>query len=481
MEYSMYDNLARDRFASKLAKSGCGASLRSARLLAQGRLEALATRIEKIRPFSSILDPAMLHSLSLWVLLVPSCVCVFTFFPTFLLAQETRDFGVPLAPPDPLTELAITLKLTSDDAMPANGVPLTDDPAIFEKLVVHAKQAGYNTLYCAFRDYRLELCRKHGVKLMIDVLAGDAATRTDIRQPAQREKLRKICEKLQGDNAVWGYNLCHGPLDRFAPEGSDAINQCLALLRTWDSSHPVWVASSAYPPLDKIQGTAGVLACVANPADRDLESCDQTLAEGFALSQTRIDVLGRTFVSNGDGRRLRYAINTSLASGVKAIYWTDAGPLNAQTGELDASHPLLSLLREIGPLAHEIAEIDRPQAVYATSKALGDAPKMPGTETRHLSPIPVDCWAQVVSGEAIVGFFKYDSGYEALLVANRSAQRPQRMVFEVNASGDTAPSVELLNRKTGQWDKLTVNNNRFEFNVTPGGGELLRLLGVATD
>ena len=53
------------------------------------------------------------------------------------------------------------------------------DPAEFEKLLVNLKDAGYNAIHCVYKDWRLPLCRKHGVRMMIDVLAhGDDATRS---------------------------------------------------------------------------------------------------------------------------------------------------------------------------------------------------------------------------------------------------------------------------------------------------------------
>ena len=390
-------------------------------------------------------------------------------------AAEPKDFGVPLAPPEPFDEFAVAINFGY-----GQGLKETDDPATFEKLIVNIKKAGYNTIYCVYKDYRLELCRKHGVKMMIDVLAGNDDAKTDVRRLEQREALRKLCEKLREDKAVWGYNLWNERLDRFAPGGMDAMHECLALLRTWDPTHPVWVGTYFAYFLDRVQGTPGVLAYYDYHWDRGLGLNYNTLTTCRKVCSTRVDYFGRWILVNPDTRKSLYTINTSIAHGMKVMIWFIKGAVDPQTGELNENHEHLNVHAEIRNLYHEIAAIDKPQAVYSTptTRTMDDKEKQSDVP-RPLTPFPDDCWVKVVCGEAIVGLFKYDEGYDALYVANHNAFRPQSMTIQVKPAGEKEPSVEMFDRKTAQWKKLPLQEGRFSFELYAGGGELLRLLGVA--
>src|SRR5579871_975000 len=50
------------------------------------------------------------------------------------------------------------------DRMPAAG-------ADFERLLQALKEGGFNVIHCTYTEARLALCRKHGVKIMVDLLA----------------------------------------------------------------------------------------------------------------------------------------------------------------------------------------------------------------------------------------------------------------------------------------------------------------------
>ncbi len=102
------------------------------------------------------------------------------------------------------------------------GDHFSNDPKGFENLLITMRKSGCNTIHCVYRDWRVDLCRKHGVKMMIDVLAWKEGGGTDIRKPEQRETVKKICMKVRGDDAVWGYNLWNEALPHFGnPDGKD--------------------------------------------------------------------------------------------------------------------------------------------------------------------------------------------------------------------------------------------------------------------
>jgi hypothetical protein len=390
---------------------------------------------------------------------------------------KPKDFGVPLAPPDPLDEFTVAINFGY-----GQGPKESDDPAVFEKLLVNLKKAGYNTIYCVYRDWRLELCRKHNVKMMIDVLAHHDGAKTDVRRAEQRETVRKICEKVRGDKAVWGYNLWNERLDRFAPGGLDAMHENLALLRKWDPTHPVWVGTYLGYFLDRVHGTAGVLAYYDYHWSRGLGLHYNTITHCHKLCQTRADVFGRWILVNSDTRKSLYTINTSIAHGMKVMIWFIKGAVDPNTGELNANHEHLKVHSEIRNLYHEIAEIGKPMAVYSTpmTRTMDDKPRQNKDVPRPLTTFPDDHWAQITSGEAFVGVFKYDSGADALYVANHNAFRGQKMTISLKSAAGAKPNVAMFNRADSGWKKLEVQDGSFSFDLGPGLGELLRITGVAS-
>ena len=66
------------------------------------------------------------------------------------------------------------------------------------------KKTGFNTIHCVYRPWRLPLCRKHGVKMMVDILAWKDDVKMDIRRPKQRPDVEAMCRKLRGSDAIWG-------------------------------------------------------------------------------------------------------------------------------------------------------------------------------------------------------------------------------------------------------------------------------------
>src|SRR5262245_434329 len=70
----------------------------------------------------------------------------------------------------------------------------------FEKFLLRIKEAGFNVVYCNHTDARLALCKKHGMRMMVDLLAGEHHV---YKSP---EKAKELCEKLKNNPDVWGYN-----------------------------------------------------------------------------------------------------------------------------------------------------------------------------------------------------------------------------------------------------------------------------------
>ncbi len=390
--------------------------------------------------------------------------------------KERKDFGIPLTPPDPQDEFVVAINFGY-----GQGLKESDDPKIFEKLLVNAKKAGYNTIYCVYRDWRVELCRKHKMRMMIDILAHHDDAKTDVRRKEQRETVKKICEKVKGDKAVWGYNLWNERLDKFAPGGIDAMHENLALLRKWDPTHPVWVGTYLGYFLDRVQGTAGTLAYYDYHWSRGLGLHYNTITHLHKLCQTRADNWGRWILVNPDPRKSLYTINTSIAHGMKVMIWFIKGAVDPKTGELDPKHEHLKVHAEIRHLYREIAAIGKPRAVYSTpmTRTMDDKPG-PGTVPRPLKAFPKEEWAQVISGEAFVGIFKYDSGEDALYIANHNALKPQKMVLSLAPAKGKQVKVEMFDRAKGGWKPLKLDGSKVSFDLGPGLGELLKITGAAS-
>jgi hypothetical protein len=400
-------------------------------------------------------------------------VCL-AIMPQLVAQKKQKDFGVPLAPPDPLEEFAVAINFGY-----GQGPKESDDPVIFEKLLVNIKKAGYNTIYCVYRDWRLELCRKHKVKMMIDILAHHEGAKTDVRRTEQRETVRKICEKVRDDKAVWGYNLWNERLDKFAPGGIDAMHENLALIRKWDPSHPVWVGTYLGYFLDRVQGTAGILAYYDYHWSRGLGLHYNTITHCHKLCQNRADFFGRWILVNPDPRKSLYTINTSIAHGMKVMIWFIKGAVDPKTGELNVNHEHLKVHKEIRMLYKEIAELGKPMAVYSTpmTRTMDDKERAKDVP-RPLTAFPDDHWATVTSGEAFVGVFKYDTGEDALYIANHNALRAQNMVISLNPAQEKDVHVEMFNRAKGGWIDMKPKGNSVSFDLGAGLGELLRITGV---
>ena len=86
-------------------------------------------------------------------------------------------------------------------------------------------------VHCTYTEKRLDLCKKHGVKMMLDLLAPDVH---HVYKSA--DKARAVCEKLRGNPNVWGYNIWN---DRFAKSG-ERRRRDINTVRGWDPTHPAY-------------------------------------------------------------------------------------------------------------------------------------------------------------------------------------------------------------------------------------------------
>jgi len=388
-----------------------------------------------------------------------------------ILAALASAAPIP-APPAPETFASVfTVGYGTVDHLPK-------DEATFEKLLESAKEAGYNTIYCVYRDWRVELCRKHGIRMMIDVLAWKEDAGTDIRREGQREKVKAICERVRGDRAVWGYNLWNERAD-FYLGGLKGLNEDLARLREWDPTHPVWVGTYRNYFMDQIEGNPGVFGYYDYHWQRGMEWNLTLLAANSAFVASRGACLGR-WLMNSDYERNSYTLNTSIAHGLKVVLWFIGGALDPKTGALDAGHHHVRIGREMRALYPELAAIGRPIAVFSTptTRTADDREKEKGIP-KPMAEFPEDHWVRVLGGEAVLGFFRYPGGDDAIYVANHNAFAGQSMVLAIRREKTAA--VRMFDRLGGSWRTLERDGETVRFPLGPGGGELLRLAPARTE
>jgi len=188
-------------------------------------------------------------------------------------------------------------------------------------------------------------------------------------------------------------------------------------------------------------------------------------------------VIGRWMLGS-DYNRNSYTLNTSIAFGLKVVIWFIGGPFDAE-GNIDPNHRfahLVTIGQEMDALYPELCKFKLPEVVYSTPtvKTADNKDKDKDVPWR-LAPFPEDYWMQVRDGEAVVGFFKYENGDDAVYVANHNAFAAQKMVLELRGPTVKGAKLELLNRDTAEWDAL--DSGMCVFDLRPGGGELLRVKG----
>ena len=351
------------------------------------------------------------------------------------------------------------------------------DPAAFEKLLMNLKGAGYNTIHCVYTDTRVELCRKHGMKIMIDVLAWKEGSETDIRRPAQQARVRAICRKVRNDAAVWGYNLWNERMDKFSPGGIGACNRLLYLLRKWDPTHPVWVGTYLNYFSGSLTTNPGCYGYYDYHWQRGMKWHFMLLNGWKRLMEKQDAYLGR-WILRTDYNKCMYTLNTSISYGLKTCIWFICGPWHPANPKWNDKHFLCRIGREMRQLWPELGKIGRPIEVYSTptTRAPGNQEKKKGIPTAR--PIPEDFWMQVKGGESLLGHFKYDGERDAVYVANHNALAAQKMVIKFKA-GDNgrAVKVEMFDRKTGKYVVMKPSGGAVAFDLGPGAGELLRVSG----
>jgi hypothetical protein len=352
------------------------------------------------------------------------------------------------------------------------GDKMPKDDASFEDLLKKIKAADFNVIHCPYTDKRLELCKKHGIKMMVDLLFAEHHI---YQNP---EKAKALCEKLKGNPDVWGYNIWNDNFGKTVEGRKRDINN----VRTWDPTHPAF--SGTY----RANGMNGL----TNPDifgyydfhwKRGTKYHFPHMLAYSNWAKER-DAWFYTWLSatsglsgKGNYNRSLWSANTGIACGLKGIMWFLGDDLMKNNEWTENGQDIIKVHREIAPLRKELVKLQNPTAIYTTAitKTMNNDP-VPDMK-KNVYPVglesrafPADFWLQPSRGEFIVGVCQDDQKRDCVFVANNNAYAEQQAVLKFAREG----KVEIFNRKESRWQPAELREGAVQITLTPGGGELLR-------
>ncbi len=349
------------------------------------------------------------------------------------------------------------------DQMPA-------EDAQFEHLLKTIKGLGFNVIHATYTAERLALCRKHGIKMMIDVLSG-----TDHHVWATPVKWKQTAISLRGNADVWGYNQWNDPFGNEA----GTLRTHVRSLRLWDSTHPAFCGTYQWP------AAAAITNCDMpgyydfhwkRGVDNHLRNCRTYMTAARKNNCMWGTWLSATSGKEGDERvsRSLWSANIAMAFGCKAFLWflgqdvIDEKTLTVKPGASDFA----AINEEIMPLKSEIMKIGTPAAVYSSliTRDMFDKPVAGDAPAPGMQLFPDTFIVQPLSGEFIAGVFDEKPGSVMLFVANYNAYARQSAKLKFTGTG----AVLIYDRREALWWKLQTSDGVVEFPLAPGGGELLR-------
>ena len=404
-------------------------------------------------------------------------VCVsLTFSRPCVAAERTIDgsaSGIPEkidTPPAVPKEFAFTFSMPYGQA---DEFPW--EPEEFDRMLGLLKSAGYNTVHCPYTDWRHELFKKHKMRMMVDVLAWKPPVEADIRDPGQRPKVKEMCEKIKGSDAIWGYNLWNERLDWCG--SFENLDAWIRMLRTWDPTHPVWVGTYRYLYSEHFPTNPGVHGWYDYHWARGMGWNFKMLNFYRGIAEKRKGTMGKWLLIHDYNRNL-YTLNTSIAHGVKTVLWFIGGPYAPRepdkTKRWGEDNHLVRIGRHMQPLYGLIGEMGLPMAVYSTSTRRTEAnlDKVEGMPA-DTAAFPEDHWLQIKQGEVVCGFFKLPDNSEIVWVANHNAYAWQGVVAAIRQEKDTELIVSMFDRQKHEWVKYGAADD-FNFPVPPADACVLR-------
>jgi len=350
------------------------------------------------------------------------------------------------------------------------GDRLPQEPDDFEKLILACKAAHFNVVLCKYTPWRAETCRKHNMKIMVDLLVADHHVYRNL------DGARSLCESLRDSDVVYAYHLWSDRVGGKVAGRSRDINS----VHQWDPNHPTYVGDYHARAIGGLENPD-----IIGYYDFHWKRLGhfRHLHRAWAAAQ-KANVPFLKYADGAPGRvgignynRVLYTITTSIAFGLKGYTYHYTGGIDTNTWTWQTlGEDLKRVNAEVAPLGPELMKIGLPTAVYSTpiTKTAKDrptgspAPVVPP----EFKPVPEDHWVVVTGGEAIMGVFKDDQGRDALLLANHNCYQGQPMELKFNVP---VKSVSRFDRKGAEWVELTRSGSSVRFDVPPAAAELVRV------
>jgi hypothetical protein len=348
------------------------------------------------------------------------------------------------------------------------------DAALFEQIVQKVAEEGqFNAILCAYSDDRAEICRKHGLKMMVDLLSSEYHV---YKSP---EKTEALLQKLRGQEVILGYHLWS---DRFGASGEGRVRD-IRRANQWDPTHPAYSATYRTEGLRYV-AQADIFGWYDFHWKRAGWSQHfHSLQTALPLAQQH-NALFYNLLSTDSGRpgagnyhRSLWSVNQGIAFGMKGCLWfVGMRQMHKNTGEwTELGRDINQVNAQIMPLKREIMKIGLPAAVYATpitkdpnNRDVENGPAM--IEALRGHAFPADFWIQPAAGEFTMGVFRDDQGRELVYVANLNAYAGQTITLKLARP----VKVGMFDRARGEWSELAVTDGRVSFATGPGEGELIR-------
>lgn len=347
---------------------------------------------------------------------------------------------------------------------------LPQDPAQFEAVVKTCKEAGFNTILGKYTDERAAMLKKHGMKLMVDLLVEGQHIYKDV------EAVAALGAKLKDHDEVYAYHLWS---DRMGSQVAGRSRD-IANMRQWDPRHPTYVGDYGARDL------AGLIAPdIIGYYDFHWKrgGCHRHLQRVMeAANKHDVPFLKYTDAAPGlpgigNYNRVMYTVSQSTVFGMRGylFHYTGANLLNLQTAELGVvGKDCARVNRAIAPLGPELMKLGNPQGVYSTpvTRSANDRPVTPAALPEALVALPEDFPVSVISGEVLIGDY-VRNGARVLLVANHNAYKEQPDVkLKLKAA---FKKVSRFDRQKGGWDGVGGQDGVITFPVAPAGLEMLKL------
>ena len=357
------------------------------------------------------------------------------------------------------------------------GDHLPQDPVQFEKLLqVISREGHFNAILCQYTPEREALCKKHGVLMVVDLLAYPHV----FRNPKECEELLKT---LRSNPTVVAYHLW---ADRFGKMGQGRARD-IENVHKWDPTHATYIGTYQDDGIGCL-AKSDFVSYYDFSWKRGPHKNFSHLLSAWNAAKAHDNRLGRYcetdagLAGKGNPNRLLYIQTTSIACGLRGAMWHIGSSLmnmdSLQFNQLGKD--LASVNAFIKPMREEIAKIGLPTAIYSTPVTIDpnhkpiDQPdgKKPMPAGLTNNACPADFWIQPAGGEFVMGVSKYNyTDKNVVFIANHDAYGEQNVMLKLTKTARP----KLFNRASGTYEAFDIRmpDGTISFKLEPAGGVIV--------